>query len=97
EPPRPLRPDGPAAAAPAGHGPVPRRDDVEHGSPPGSCRPRRPAVGAPALRPVAGLLPEQAGQPAVHRRALTPAAGGGGDDLGPGRPPRRLPYRPRPE
>ena len=73
QPPGPLRPHQPAAAArhrPGGHGLLQR--------PPGRPdRLRRPQLGAQEVPPLARLRPVQAGQPAVHRRTAAPPDRGG--------------------
>jgi short chain dehydrogenase len=92
EPPRALRAHRPAAAAAARHAGLAGREHVEHGAPRGPWT-RRPAWGA-ALRPLAGVLPQQARQPPVHRRAAAAAGRGGGADHRGGRPSGRVEHRP---
>ena len=69
QPPRPLRPDQPAARR---HHRA-RRDRLLDGPPHGRDRLRRPQLGAPALQALARLRAVQARQPAVHGRAPAPA------------------------
>ena len=44
----------------------PGRHDVEHGTRPRAAAPRRPHVHRPRVRPLAALLRQQAGEPALH-------------------------------
>ena len=72
-----------------------RGEHQQPGSPARPDRVRRPAVGA-VVRPVEGVLPEQARQPAVHRRAAAPAHRGRRADARARRAPGRLAHEPRP-